>query len=60
MEYNEIISALYSENTRLLDENKLDEALWLTNIIWSCDSIADPSHELVDRLNKVYAKAVIL
>lgn len=53
LNYNDVIKQLYIKNNELLNNNRIDEALRLTSLLWSVDHISDPSSDVVKKLNKI-------
>lgn len=54
MDYNQVIAKLYKLNNKLLNDDKIDDALVCTNIAFRFDNLADPTQEQVKALNKAY------
>lgn len=54
MKYNDVIAKLYEVEGKLLNQNDINEAARLGSLLMAVDHIADPSREVVDKLNKIY------
>jgi len=56
MNYNDIISELYKLHDRLLNDDKIDDALALYCLLGRVDSLPDPTAEQVEKLNDIFSK----